>query len=78
MDDLFGIGNMEQYMDTAVELFMTYVPKLVLAILTLLIGLWIIRMVVKVTRKGLEKSKADVTLIPFLSSLLSVGLKARC
>lgn len=76
MDDLFSIGNMEQYMDTAVELFMTYVPKLVLAILTLLIGLWIIRMVVKVSRKGLEKSKADVTLIPFLSSLLSVGLKA--
>lgn len=71
-----NIENIEKYTDQAIELFMLYVPKLALAILTLIIGLWIIRGFVKVAEKGLTKSKADPTLVPFISSLLSWGLKA--
>lgn len=69
------MGTIENYSDKAIELFMTYGPKLALAIITLIIGLWIIGSVVGVTRKGLEKSKTDKTLVPFICSLLSWTLK---
>lgn len=67
--------NLGNYTDKAVELFMAYAPKLVLAIITLIIGLWIIKVVVKVTRKALEKSNTDKTLIPFIANLVSWTLK---
>ncbi|MBT7698076.1 MAG: mechanosensitive ion channel [Desulfobacterales bacterium] len=63
------------YSDKAIELLMAYAPKFVLAIFTLIIGLLIIGSVVKVTRKALEKSKTDTTLIPFITSLISWVLK---
>ena len=64
------MGTLGNYSDKAVELFMTYAPKLVLAIITLILGLWIIGTIVKVTRKALQKSKTDKTLVPFITSLL--------
>lgn len=67
-----ALGN---YSDKAIELIMAYAPKFVLAILTLIIGLWIIGTVVNVTRKTLDKSKTDKTLIPFITSLISWLLK---
>lgn len=63
------------YSDKAIELMMMYAPRLVLAILTLIIGLWIIGALVGLTRKALEKSNTDKTLIPFISSLMSWSLK---
>ena len=69
------MGTLGNYTDKAIELFMTYAPKLVLAIITLIVGLWIIGTVVNVTRKTLEKSKTDKTLIPFFTSLISWILK---
>ena len=68
--------NYSQYTDKAIELFMLYIPKLALALITLIIGLWIIGLVIKVAHKTLERSNADPTLIPFFSNLLSWGLKA--
>ena len=64
-----------QNSDKAIELLMTYAPKLVLAIITLIIGLWIISIVVNVVQKTLEKSKTDKTLRPFVTSLISWILK---
>jgi small conductance mechanosensitive channel len=67
--------NLDVYSDKAIELMMMYAPKLVLAILTLLIGLWIIGVLVGITGKALKKSNTDKTLIPFISSLMSWTLK---
>ncbi len=64
-----------QYTDQAVTLVMGYVPKLVLAIITLIIGLWVIGRAVKMTRQHITKRGVDETLAPFLSSLLSWTLK---
>ena len=69
------MGLLGNYSDKAVELFMTYAPQFVLAIITLIIGLWIIGTVVNVTRKVLQKSKTDKTLIPFITNLISWILK---
>ena len=69
-------SDLEKYVDMAIQLAMGYGPKLVLAILTLIIGLWIINSVSKRVSKSLEKGGVDQTLSNFLFSLISVGLKA--
>lgn len=66
---------MEEYISQAISLTIEYSPKLALAIITLIIGLWVISGVVKVLEKALIASKTDQTLIPFLKSLASWGLK---
>lgn len=64
------------YMDTAVELGMNYGPKLLLAIVVLLVGLWIINRMVRLMGAGMERSNTEPTLARFLCNLSSVGLKA--
>ena len=68
--------KMERYLDHAVELAMGYGPQLILALLTLVIGLWIIRGVSGLLRKILSVRHVDPTLAPFLNSLLSWSLRA--
>ena len=70
------VDGASQYVDTAMELAMAYVPKLVLAIVVLLIGLWLIKRVVKLMHKGMERSSTEPTLAKFLGNLVSIGLKA--
>jgi small conductance mechanosensitive channel len=65
-----------QYMDTATELAMAYVPKLVLTVVVLLIGLWLIKRVIKLMNNGMERSSTEPTLAKFLGNLVSIGLKA--
>jgi small conductance mechanosensitive channel len=55
---------------------MSYGPKLILAIIVLIIGLWIINRVVRMMGKAMERGKTEPTLAKFLSSLVSIGLKA--
>lgn len=66
--------QMEKLTETAYTLALTYGPKLILAIVTLIVGLWVIKRVVA----GLEKHAAakDPTLGQFVGSLTSVLLKA--
>lgn len=68
--------RLTQYMDTAVEMVMAYGPKLLLAILVLIIGLWIVNRIVRVMNKGMERADTEPTLAKFLQSLVSIGLKA--
>jgi len=70
------MGNLEAYSTKAIELLMEYGPKLLLAIVVLLIGLWIVKLVVKAFRKAMEKGGMDVSLQGFLGSLVGILLKA--
>lgn len=69
------MNNLQNYTDQAIELLMNYGPKLILAIVTLIVGLWIIKLFVKGLSKTLERSKIDVSLLRFLSSLVRILLK---
>jgi len=53
----------------------TYGMNLIWAILTLVVGLWIVKIVVKGVRKGLDKGKTEETLKSFLVSIVSILLK---
>ncbi|MBX2816254.1 MAG: mechanosensitive ion channel family protein [Saprospiraceae bacterium] len=58
-----------------VDQLIAWAPKLVGAILVLIIGLWIIGAIMKMIRKALVNSGLDQDVIPFLSSLISVIFK---
>jgi len=68
--------NYQNLIDKAYELILTYGPKIVLAILVLIIGLWIINRFTRVVRKMMEARNVNVSLIGFVSSLTNIGLKA--
>ncbi len=67
--------NMNLYYDEAMKLVIGYAPKLVLALLTLIIGLWIIKLLARGVAKMLDRSNVDASLQGFLSSLTSMVLK---
>jgi small conductance mechanosensitive channel len=58
-----------------IELAMLYIPKVLLAIITLLVGLWVIKMIAKAIQKALERSQVELTLRRFLGSFASSMLK---
>lgn len=67
--------NPEPYIELMTELTIAYLPKLLLAMVTLLIGFWLINRLSRGTEKLLHKSNTDEALIHFLSNLIGVGLK---
>lgn len=68
--------QLQSYVDQAVTAVMAYAPKLLLALITLVVGLWIIRRIVRLVEAALVRGPADVTLTRFLTSLASISLKA--
>lgn len=65
-----------KYKDQAIQLAMVYAPKVLLALVTLIIGLWLIGGVRTVVGKALSRKRVDKTLAPFVLSLLVWVLKA--
>jgi small conductance mechanosensitive channel len=68
--------QIQGYVDTAIEMAMNYGPKLILALVVLIVGLWIIKRVTNLMGKALERAETEPTLARFLGSLVSIILKA--
>ncbi|MFK7954110.1 MAG: mechanosensitive ion channel family protein [Ekhidna sp.] len=73
MEELTADAN--KYSQQLIDLVITWGPKLVAAILTLIIGLWIIGMVVRTFGKAMDKRNVDPSLSPFLKSLFGAILR---
>jgi len=58
------------------ELAVTYGLKFILALVVLIIGFWVIRMMTRAIIKAMTRSNVDPSLIPFLKTLFNVLLKA--
>lgn len=67
--------NFEFNTEALLELALTYAPKLIGAIVVLVVGLWIVKIITKVVRKVLNKSSVDDSLVGFIASLISILLK---
>ena len=76
LDLVDEMQEVNKYADQAMDMAMTYAPQLALAIVTLIIGLWIIKAVCSGLSRVFTKSEMEATLQTFLESLISVGLKA--
>jgi len=66
--------NFQGYLDTAIEYAMLYVPKLLLAIIVLIIGAIIIKKTTRGMRNILTRREMDPSLIPFLSGITNALL----
>lgn len=62
-------------LDQISEMITAYAPKVLGALVTLLIGFWIIGWITSMLKRSLEKREVDKTIRPFLASLVNVGLK---
>lgn len=66
---------MEENISKIKDLLFEYGPKVISALLILIIGLWVIKIITKGVEKVMEKRNLDVSLRGFLSSLISWALK---
>ena len=70
------MDKIDIYVDQGTSLVFNYAPKLLLAILTLIVGMYIINVFVRFLKKTMKKREVDPSLIPFTASLANVVLKA--
>jgi small conductance mechanosensitive channel len=73
IDNLTELGS--DLGSLAGRLLTEYGPKVLGAIIALVIGLWIIKWILKVVNTGLIRAKVDESLRPFLKSLIGALLK---
>jgi len=67
--------NINHYSEQIIGLLIEFAPKLLTAIVFLIIGLWLIKKVVSLSGIAFDKKKFDKSLIVFLKSIISIGLK---
>ena len=69
------MDNMEITSEALLGLISAYGPKLLAALLTLFVGLWVANILVDFIKKLLTRSKVDPSLQTFLSSLFGILFK---
>ena len=74
MKELTSSAN--TYSQQLIDLAWAWGPKIVTAILTLIIGLWAVGIITRAIGKGMDKRKLDPSLRPFIQSLTGTLLKA--
>ncbi|TVQ17158.1 MAG: mechanosensitive ion channel family protein [Bacteroidetes bacterium] len=66
---------MENYQENAMEFLITYGPRVIGAIIVLIIGLWIIGRFTRFIKDSFDKREMDASLRSFLSSMIAILLK---
>lgn len=75
MANVVEVEKVNEYAEVAIGMAISYGPKLVLALLTLFIGLWVVNAFVRGVNTAFDKGGMDTSLKSFLSSLIGIGLK---
>ncbi len=68
-------STVEKYADQAIELLWSKGPDFLGALVTLIIGLWVIAIITGALRRGFTKRGVDASLSPFLLSVINTLLK---
>ncbi|WP_369048190.1 mechanosensitive ion channel family protein [Tenacibaculum sp. UWU-22] len=66
---------MKEYISTYKELVIDYFPKIIMALVILIVGLYFINLISRTIKKLMQKRGLDVTLQSFLGSLINWTLK---
>jgi small conductance mechanosensitive channel len=67
--------NLEKFYTRAYDWIILYGPRFILGIATLIIGLWVVKLLVKLAHNSMHKRDVDPTAKPFLLSLIGVVLR---
>lgn len=70
-----NIENVNRWKDAAFNFLVERGPGVLMAIITLVVGFWVIARVLRIMRKAMDKRGVDESLIPFLLSTTSIALK---
>jgi small conductance mechanosensitive channel len=69
------IDLIDQYTNSLTKVLIDYAPKLVAAIVLLIVGIWAIRFITSILRKIMIRREVEPTLIEFLSDIIFWGLR---
>jgi small conductance mechanosensitive channel len=67
--------KIEKFYNQAYDWLIRYGPRFLVGMLVLFIGLWLIKLVLNRSHKGMHRKEMDPTLKPFLLSLIGVVLR---
>ncbi|HLT33607.1 MAG TPA: hypothetical protein VKZ98_07455, partial [Aquaticitalea sp.] len=67
--------DIDKWIDAGYNLLIIYTPKIIAAILIWIVGIWMIRIVLKGIRKAMDTRDYDISLKKFLLNLISWVLK---
>ena len=70
------IQGLNEYVGQAMNVAVNYAPQLALPIVTLIVGLWLIKVVCTALKKAFARSHMEATLQNSIETLMSIGLKA--
>lgn len=67
--------NASQSLEYYLEYVKIYAPKVLLAIVVLIVGLWLVKRITGIIEKGLQRSGVDIDLRPFFTSIANLMMK---
>jgi len=67
--------HLSRYFDIVVGMVLQYIPQVVLALITLIVGFWGVKIVVRGMQRALSMQRVDRSLAGFIESMVSIGLK---
>jgi small conductance mechanosensitive channel len=67
--------NIEKFYNAAYAWLINYGPRFLLGMVILFVGLWLIKLVLNRSHKGMHRKELDPTLKPFLLSLIGIALR---
>ncbi len=67
--------NIEKHIDRFVINIIEYTPRVIGALIVLVVGMWFIKRLSKIASRTMEKRELEISLRTFLRSLISIGLK---
>lgn len=70
-----AVGPVQHLVSSTMTALGVWAPKILGAVVGLIIGLWIVGMITRLFRKAISRTKMDETLIPFLTAVVNFSLK---
>lgn len=68
------IGLFKQFIQSLPEKALNLGVRILLAVITLMVGIWITKLLRKIVKKSLQKAKADVGVVQFVDSFIKIAL----
>ncbi|MBS1525009.1 MAG: mechanosensitive ion channel family protein [Bacteroidetes bacterium] len=67
--------NIDKFYDHVYDWLIRFGPKFLVGLLVLFVGLWLINMLMRWSRSGMQKKKVDASVKSFILSLVAVALR---
>jgi len=70
-----NLSNYNKHVENAINWLWDVLPDMITALIILIVGIWLIKFINRLTRRFFERKDYDIALESFLMQLINVGLK---